>query len=530
MDRSSGHWLNGRLSTELQIPVAGDAHARRALSSYVSWRYLGGVTAIAVGYYAAAQGGEALLLTGPAGAFWPATGVGIAVLYLGGLHWWPAVFLGDLLSREFTELPLGVALGETAGNLARALVGAVILMRLIGPRARMTRLEHVAAVGVAVAIGEGISATVAMLSLWIGDVIPPSELGAFWRSWWLGGVSGGLVVVPLAMAWAHPRAFSLRKRRIVEGALMLAAVAGLSALALSAEQPLTYIVFPALIWAALRFGPPGATVAVAVAAGIAVWTTANELGAFVEHSASDSALNLQLYITFAALTTLSLAAIVSERRAAAKELADSRARIVAAGARERRRLEAELHDSAQNRIVALLMRLGLARETAESAAPELVPSLDLMIADAEAMTEELRRIAHGILPPLLASEGLGAALQAETVHSAIGVRVVDDGVGRSEQDVELAVYLCCLEAIQNAAKHAGRGAAATLTLQRVAGELRFTVHDSGSGFDTEATAAGAGLTNVHDRIETVGGRVVVASVPGRGTTVSGAVPWPTASR
>ena len=147
---------------------------------------------------------------------------------------------------------------------------------------------------------------------------------------------------------------------------------------------------------------------------------------------------------------------MSERRATAIELTDSRARIVAAGARERRRLEAELHDSAQNRIVALLMRLGLARETAESAAPELVPSLDLMIADAEAMTEELRRIAHGILPPVLASEGVAAALRAETVHSAIGVRVVDDGVGRSEQDVELAVYLCCLEAIQNAAKHAGR--------------------------------------------------------------------------
>ena len=139
-----------------------------------------------------------------------------------------------------------------------------------------------------------------------------------------------------------------------------------------------------------------------------------------------------------------------------------------------------------------------------------------MIADAEAMTDELRRIAHGILPPLLASEGLAAALRAETVHSAIGVRVVDDGVGRSEQDVELAVYLCCLEAIQNAAKHAGRGAAASVTLQRFAGELRFTVHDTGSGFDTEPRAPGAGLTNVRDRIETVGGRIDVVSAAGAG--------------
>jgi signal transduction histidine kinase len=517
------------MDSDLEVQVTADARQRRALSSHATWRYAAGIAAIAVGYYAAAQGGEALLLTGPAGAFWPATGVGIAVLYLGGLRWWPGVLLGDLLSREFTQLPLGVALAETAGNFARAMVAAVILLRLVGPRARMDRIEQVAAVGVAVAVGEAISATVAMLSLTLGDVIQPSEMGVFWRSWWLGGVSGGLVVIPLAMAWAHPHAFRVRKRRVVEGALMLASVAALSVLALSAEQPLTYIVFPSLIWAALRFGPQGATVAVAIAAGVAVWSTANELGAFVEHSASDSALNLQLYITFAALTTLGLAAIVSERRAAAVELGDSRARIVAAGARERRRLEAELHDSAQNRIVALLVRLGLARDTAEQSAPELVPPLELVIADARALTDELRRIAHGILPPVLASEGVAAALRAETVHSAITVNVLDDDVGRTEQDIELAVYLCCLEAIQNAAKHAGRDATATVTLQHAAGELHFAVRDTGSGFDTDAAAPGSGLTNVRDRIETVSGRVDVVSAAGRGTIVSGVVPWrPTA--
>jgi signal transduction histidine kinase len=307
---------------------------------------------------------------------------------------------------------------------------------------------------------------------------------------------------------------------------MLAAVAVLSVLALSAEQPLTYIVFPAFIWAALRFGPRGATVAVAIAAGIAVWTTANELGAFVEHSVSDTALNLQLYIVFASLTTLCLAAIVSERRRTAMELADSRARIVAAGARERRRVEAELHDSAQNRLIALLARLGLARDAAEETAPNLVPALDAMIDDAKAAGDELRRIAHGILPPLLAGEGLSAALKAESLHSAIAVRVADGGVGRSDQDIELAVYLCCLEAVQNAAKHAGAGASVTVALRRRDDELTFVVVDTGRGFDPPATAPGAGLTSVRDRVDTVGGRVEVLSAPGRGTTVAGVVPWP----
>jgi signal transduction histidine kinase len=516
----------GLTSTGIQFRVARDAGPKRPVSAVLSWRYPVVVAAIAGGYYAAAQGGEALLLTGPAGAFWPATGVGIVVLYLGGLRWWPGVLLGDLLSREFTELPLGVALAETAGNVARAVVATVILLRLIGPRAAMDRLKDVGAVLVAVAAGEGLSATVAMLSLRLGDVIQTSEMGVFWRSWWLGGISGGLVVVPLVLAWSHAHLSERWKRRVVEGALMLAAVAALSVVALLPEQPLTYIVFPAFIWAALRFGPRGATVAIAVAAGIAVWTTANELGAFAEHDATASALNLQLYIVFSALTTFCLAAIVSERRRAASQLADSRARIVAAGARERRRLEAELHDSAQNRLIALLVRLGLARDAAEEASPALVPTLDAVIEDAKAAGDELRRIAHGILPPLLASEGLAPALRAESLHSAIGVRVTDGGVARSHPDLELSVYLCCLEAIQNAAKHAGPGASVAVSLRHENGELSFSVTDTGSGFDLAAVTSGAGLASVRDRLDAVVGRVDVVTAPGRGTTVAGVVPWP----
>ena len=106
------------MSTGARVSVGGPADRWRSLLAARSVRYAAGVVLIAAGYYAAAQGGEALLLTGPAGAFWPATGVGIAVLYLGGLRWWPGVLLGDLLSREFTELPLGTALAETAGNTA----------------------------------------------------------------------------------------------------------------------------------------------------------------------------------------------------------------------------------------------------------------------------------------------------------------------------------------------------------------------------------------------------------------------------
>jgi signal transduction histidine kinase len=485
-----------------------------------SVRYAAGVAIIAVGYDVLAQGGEALLLTGPAGAFWPATGVGIAVLYLGGLRWWPAVLLGDLLSREWAQLPLGTALAESAGNIARAVVATIILRRLIGSRAAMDRLSHVGGVLVAVGIGEAISATIAMFALLAGDVIGISEMAVFWRSWWLGGLAGGLVVVPLACAWAQPLAPVWRGRGAFEGVLMLVAVALLSAIALSAEDPITYLVFPALIWAALRFGPQGATLAVALAVIIAVVATSKELGPFVEQEASDSALDLQLYVTFAALTTLCLAAIVSERRRAAQELSESRARIAAARERERRRLEGELHDSAQNRIFALRVKLRAAQERTGDAA------LEELIDEAGAVGEDLRRIAHGLSPPMLSTQGLAAALQVEGSHSAIPVEIVDGYVGLSEPHVERAVYLCCLECIQNAAKHAGSGATVTVRLRRDADELRFSVEDDGCGFDPRIATPGAGLAGLRDRVETVGGHVEVDTAPGRGTTVAGAVPWP----
>jgi signal transduction histidine kinase len=493
---------------------------------------MAGVLVIAAASFALAQGGKALLLTGPAGAFWPAGGFGIAVLYLGGLRWWPGVLLGDagsllwdVLSTELA-VPVGSAFAEAAGDMARTLVAVMILQRLAGPRAAMDRLGQVGAVLVAVASGAAISASVAMLALWAGEIIDAADMTVFWRSWWLGDVSGGLVVIPLAVAWARRPGATWRDRRGWEGVLMIAAVVALSAIALSADQPMTYIVFPAFIWAALRFGPQGATLAVAIAVVIAVWATSHELGPFVEHMPTDSALNLQLYITFAALTTLCLAAIVSERQRVAFELAESRSRVAAAGAKERHRLERELHDSAQNRLIALQMHLGMARELSAEKSPEIAATLDRLLDDAVAVGDELRRIGQGISPPPLATLGLAAALTAEATHSAIPVRVSADDVGFSEPEVELAVYFCCLELMQNAAKHAGGGTTVTVHLGLDADELTFSVHDDGCGFDQRATAPGAGLTGIRDRIHSFGGRIEIVAEPGVGTTATGRVPWP----
>jgi signal transduction histidine kinase len=127
---------------------------------------------------------------------------------------------------------------------------------------------------------------------------------------------------------------------------------------------------------------------------------------------------------------------------------------------------------------------------------------------------------------MLATHGLAAALRVEGSHSAVPVAIVAGDIGLSEPHVERAVYLCCLESIQNAAKHAGGDAGVTVHLSRQADALRFSVEDDGRGFDPRAVTPGAGLAGLRDRVETVGGHIEVITAPGRGTTVSGTVPWP----
>ena len=494
-------------------------------------RYAAGVLLIAVGYYVAAQGGQTLLLTGPAGAFWPATGVGIAVLYLGGLRWWPGILLGDLLTREFT-LPLWAVLVETAGNMTRALVAVLILQRLVGRRAAMDRLEHVGAVFAAVAAGEAISATVAMFVRETGGLIEVPEMGVFWRSWWLGGLAGGLVVVPLAMAWAHTRASAWRGRA-VEGALMLAAVVGLSAIALSADQPLTYIVFPAFIWAALRFGPPGATLAVAVAAVIAVLATSYEAGPFVELSPTDSALNLQLYIVFAALTTLCLAAIVSERRRAALELAESQRREGERAALERQRIARDLHDSVSQSLFSTTLHVRTAQhalklEQSDSTGPvgEELNEIGQLTRGALA---EMRALIFELRPGALAEEGLVAALtkQAAALSAREGLAIGVDGPDAPlpiGPEVEQHLYRLGQEALANVVKHA-RASTATIRIAATDDIVSIEVSDDGRGFDPAAVGPDHfGLRSMRGRVADLGGHLQITSAPGRGTTLRVVVP------
>jgi len=218
-----------------------------------------------------------------------------------------------------------------------------------------------------------------------------------------------------------------------------------------------------------------------------------------------------------------------ERRA--DELRASRARVVAAADAERRKIERNLHDGAQQHLVALAVTARLAREVAATDPAHAVELLEQLGRDLQGAVQELRDLAHGIYPPVLMDRGLVAALESAAARSTLPVRVVAGGdVGRCPQDVEAAVYFCCLEALQNAAKHAGEGAAVTVTLERRTdgdgpGHLAFAVADDGPGFDTQGIAGrGHGFVNMSDRLGAIGGTLEVDSTPGSGTCVSGVVP------
>lgn len=351
--------------------------------------YAGGVALLAALYFGAAHFGYAFDFSGPIAAIvWLPVGVGIAFLYLAGVQFWPGIVIGDLLVNDYSKLPFGSALGQTFGNLLEVVVATLLLQAFAKRRSLNGDARGVWGILVAIATGTAISATVGSLSLWLGGAVGTASLARVWRTRWLGDFSGALLVVPLALAWFRPPDSALRRWRLGEAALDLAAVAACSELVWRTSQPLTYIVFPLLIWTAFRLGPRGATLAVLIAAAFAVWATTHYTGPFQTHSLSRGVLETQLFIAVASVSTQCLAAVVCERQRFARRLWASRARLVKASDIERRRLERNLHDGAQRRLSALMVRLNLA---AQGSGPPPRTALQAATVELAATIDELRR-------------------------------------------------------------------------------------------------------------------------------------------
>jgi signal transduction histidine kinase len=205
------------------------------------------------------------------------------------------------------------------------------------------------------------------------------------------------------------------------------------------------------------------------------------------------------------------------------ELRASRARILAAADEERRRIERDLHDGGQQRLVALRIRLDLAEELMKQNPARVTAILHQLGGEIDAALDELRSLAAGVYPSLLAARGLPDAIRTAALQSPVPASVEVEGSDRYSDEVETAAYFCCIEALQNVAKHAPDATSVVISLSRN-GDLRFEVRDDGPGFVVNDGGGGAGLVNMRDRIAAVGGELEILSTPGTGTQLIGTIP------
>jgi signal transduction histidine kinase len=484
-------------------------------------RYPLGVALLAALYYGSARLGFELNFAGPIGAIvWLPAGVAIAYLCLGGLWFWPGVLIGDLLTNDAAPLHGWIGIGTTCGNLAEVLVATIVIRRFVRRGSPADSIRGVGAMVAGIGLGAAVSATIGTLSSTSRFAGLHEGLEA-WRTWWLGDANGGLVVVPLVLAWWRGPPPPRRAGWLPEAALLLVATCALSELAFRTQRPLTYLVFPALIWAALRFGPRGATLAVAVVVGLSVWNTTHFPGPFVAHSASHMVLSTQLFIAAAAVSALFMAAVVTERARFAEGLAASRARLMAAADSERRRLERNLHDGAQQRLTVLAFRLREAAEQTVASPGRAAVLIEEAETELQLAIDELRELAHGIHPATLTDFGFAQAVEGLALRSPVRVDLDELPSGRLGDAVEATAYYVVAEAVTNAQKHA-RAASIRVRARALDGSLLVDVDDDGVGGADESR--GSGLQGLRDRVEALGGTFRVASVPGRGTRVGAAIP------
>jgi integral membrane sensor domain MASE1 len=273
---------------------------------------LAGVAAV---YYGAAKLGLSLAYTNDSiSAVWPPTGIALAATVFWGYRMWPAIALGALLGNADTGVPWYTVLGITIGNTGEALVGAYLLRRVADFRPSLERVRDVIALAVlAGGISTTVSATIGVGSLLLGDQISGEGFGFAWRIWWLGDMGGDLVVAPAIMVAVTHRPFRRAPGRPLEALALAAGLAGVALVAFYPEVSRAFVVFPFIIWAALRFWQPGAVAASLIVAAVAIPLTAAGQGAFSDLPVDDRLQLAQLFLGVAAITALILAAVMTER-------------------------------------------------------------------------------------------------------------------------------------------------------------------------------------------------------------------------
>ena len=511
--------------------------------------YVARVVALGAIYFSTAMLGLSLdAVSGVAAAVWPPTGIALAALLLGGCRLWPGIAFGAFLVNVSAGAPVPVACGMAMGNTLEALVGSVLLVRVVGFRPALDRLRDVVGLVVlAAGLSTLVSATVGVTSGWLGGVIPSVTSWNAWWTWWLGDAMGDLVVAPPLLIWSRRVHIRPSARWVAEFVALVASVGALSLFVFTdflalALTDFPYIFFPALIWAAVRLGHLGSVTATALVSVIAIWGTVHGFGPFARQTLHESLLVLQPFLGLKAVTILVLAAVVTERRHADAEVVARQhaeavrkkflRQLVTVQEEERRRIARELHDELGQQLTALKLGLQSLQDASHGRSSGVAQQLQDIV---DGLGRAVQHLTWELRPTALDDLGLQTTLlhyvERWTEHSKIEVDFQSIGLEshRVPSHIETTMYRIVQEALTNVLKHA-QAERVSLILERTKDRVLAIVEDNGCGFDTEAMLTSAhaerslGLLGMQERAALVGGTLHLESAPGRGTTVYVRIP------
>ncbi len=522
-------------------------------------RDLARIVGLAIVYLVAARAGLTIdAVAGFATLVWPPTGIALAALLIFGYRLWPGIFIGALVANVLTGAPLIVALGMAAGNTLEAVAATYLLRRVPGFRPSLDRLQDVLAlIALAAALATMISATIGVASLHLGGILPREQIGVAWRAWWLGDLIGALVVAPVLLAWSTVPRVWLTPRRLLEAAALVISVVvvnlaifGGSAASGPGAFGQAYLVFPGLIWASLRFGPPGAAAMTLLTSAIAVWGGTSGYGPFARPVLYESLFELQTFMSVVAATFLVLAASIAERRHAEERLRRAHDAVAEANRAKAEFLAVMSHElrtplnaiSGYVELISLEAGDGIT-ETQRTYLSRIHSSQQHLLA----MIEDVLSFAK------LEAGRLSLSMQTVAVCDLLdGVALVIEPELRRKElafardgcDPSLAVRAdperlrqILLNLLANAAKFTPSGGRLELGATRERGKILIRVVDSGIGIPADQLervfepffqvdrgmtrrypGIGLGLAIARDFARAMGGELRLESEPGKGTT------------
>lgn len=487
-----------------------------------SWSSLLPALVVAVAYYIPARLSLRFIVSvSGVSAIWPATGIGVAGLLLFGPEAWPGILLGQFAVDVANGLLPMHALAIAAGQALAALCAVTLLAQRRFDH-RMARTSDIGALIGAAALAGVIAASVGTSVLASARFLHHTGWILPWFTWWVSEAMAIVVVTPLVLVVSNAvrdrKSFSAHRGELL---LIAVTVALASRMLFGNTLPLVFLVFPFVLWAALRLGPPGVALVNIVVAWTAVSATVNGNGAFATLPSQLRLVSLQSFIASVSVTGLVLGAVTAAWRWALDDVRDSRARLVEAGDVERRRVERNLHDGAQQRLVALSFRLGLAQaKLGPDADPAVRRGIEQASEELGQALSELRELAQGIHPAILTENGLRTAVESLGERMPVPVQAAVTRV-RYPSIVEVTAYFVVTEALANAVKHA-QASVVYVDIRERRGSLLVEVRDDGRG--GAELKGGSGMVGLADRVAAVGGVFEVESPAGAGTRVRARIP------